>query len=68
MQAKNNAADRNLAASADSCPCSDNANQTLVKHIEELNRRQQSIYPLINRLRQRIELQRYFVARMGVQD
>jgi len=68
MQAKNNAADRLLAASIDSCPCSDNADQTLMKHIEELNRRQQNIYPLINRLRQRIELQRRFVARMGVQD
>ena len=68
MQAKNSAADSNLAASVDTCPCSDNADQTLVKHIEELNRRQQSIYPLINRLRQRIELQRRFVARIGVQD
>ena len=37
-----------------------------MKHIEELNRQQQSMYPLINRLRHRIELQRRFVSRIGL--
>jgi len=62
MQTKNDPAASDLAY-----PCN-SADQRLVKHIEELNRKQQNIYPLINRLRQRIELQRRFVARMGVQD
>ena len=45
---------------------SDNkADQNLMQGIEELNRKQQNLYPLINRLRQRIELQRRFVANIG---
>ena len=45
---------------------SDNkADQNLMQGIEELNRKQQNLYPLINRLRQRIELQRRFVATIG---
>ena len=50
------------------CSCNESSDQRLVKHIEELNRKQQTIYPLINRLRKRIELQRRFVTRIGVQD
>ena len=41
------------------------ADQNLMQGIEELNRKQQNLYPLINRLRQRIELQRRFVANIG---
>ena len=45
---------------------SDNkADQNLMQGIEDLNRKQQNLYPLINRLRQRIELQRRFVANIG---
>jgi len=68
MQEKNSATETELEVSIESCQCGDNVDQTLVKHIEELNRRQQNIYPLINRLRQRIELQRRFVASMGVDN
>lgn len=72
MSAKNNPADQAMSVeisveiSVDRGPCKDSSGQKLMKHIEELNRQQQSMYPLINRLRHRIELQRRFVSRIGL--
>lgn len=66
MEEKNTSRQTDLAASGDSVSSNSYVDQKLMLHIEELNRKQQNMYPLINRLRQRIELQRRFVARMGV--
>jgi len=66
MEEKNTSCQTDLAASGDSVSSNSYVDQKLMLHIEELNRKQQNMYPLINRLRQRIELQRRFVARMGV--